>query len=240
MLDIIKGREDYEFVRFKNSVSDVLDYFKAKNEKTILMIDFSVCSENSVLELLSNAEVNCVKSLHFVNFSELINNFQALAHWRYLSFGYPNSIFNFDRLSMLSDVGGIWSKKWAGLSLCDNLKSFCVSGYQDEFSHLPNLSNLYRIELIQPSILNLSGIEVALKLEILELSYARKLEDISMLSGYNHHLKKLVIDRCKKIKSFKSLGLLKSLEYLQILSCTSVDAISSIEHLPNLKFKRIT
>lgn len=240
MLEIIKGREDYEFVKFKNNVSEVINYFRTKDEKTILWIDFSACSESSILELLNTVEINCIQSLHFFDSSELVRNFQALSHWKYLSFGYPNSIFNFNNQSSLRHIGSVWSKKWIALSLCSNLESFCVSGYQGDFLQLPNLSNLKKIELIQPSIVNLNGIEVAIKLEVLELSYAKKLEDISMLSERNSQIKKLVIDRCKKIKSYKSLSSLNTLEYLQILSCNPVDAISSAEHLPNLKFKRIT
>ena len=240
MLDIIKGREDYSFVKLKDNVSEVLSYFRDKNEKTVLWIDFSLCPEHSILGLLDNIEVTRIESLHFVNFSNLVTNFQTLTHWKYLSFGYQNSSFDFVNQISLRHVGSVWSKKWSGLSSCIGLESFCVSGYQGCFSALPNLPNLNRIELIQPDIINLDGIQTATKLEILELSYAKKLENISMLSDKNNRLKKLVIDRCKNVKSYSSLSLLNSLEYLQILGCNPTDAISSIEQLPNLKFRRIT
>ena len=118
----------------------------------------------------------------------------------------------------------------------------CDFGYPNAESlanYIPS-EMLINLSLNQSSIATLAGIEVALKLKRVRLSYNRRLEDISALRYLRNSLACLEIDACGKIKDFSVLQELTELEFLTLKGSNSISSISFIKNMPNLKYLHLT
>jgi hypothetical protein len=236
-MEIIKGKDAIEFLKLSSvTTKEAVSYFRNRVELTILWVDFLNCSREKIQELLNNTDIKSIKAVHFASDSEMLIQFEELTHWNYLSFGYPNSKFDFTYQGLLEGVGGVWSKKWLGLESCENINSFMVSGYKKTFIEIPNLQNLKNISLIQPDILNLEGLDRAKNLQTFELISAKKLTDISAFSKLKSTISKLCIEDCKNITSFVQIKNLTNLECLLILNCNSIDSLFFVKSLIRLNF----
>ena len=108
------------------------------------------------------------------------------------------------------------------------LKSLSVSYNKEENLHnLIDSKHLDTLKIVNCSIKNLSGIERSERLQCLELSYNRRLEDISGLTSVASTLKYLDIQNCGKIKDFSVIESLENLEVLFLYGSNS---------LPDLNF----
>lgn len=94
---------------------------------------------------------------------------------------------------------------------------------------------LEKLVICQAPIKSLKGLEQAQNLSMLDLSYNRKLEDISALSAMCKSLRWLSIEQCGKISDFSSLAKLEKLEFLQLIGSNVLPDLDFIRRMPNLK-----
>lgn len=99
---------------------------------------------------------------------------------------------------------------------------------------------LLELSICQAPIRSLDGIEDQHFLRRLELSYNRKLTDISALYNLRKSLVNLEIDTCGKIRDFSVLSELDHLEYLSLRGSNSLDDLSFLKKMPKLKCLLLT
>lgn len=99
---------------------------------------------------------------------------------------------------------------------------------------------LKNISINQSPIQSLDGIEAALQLCKLELSYNRRLTDISALRHLSETLRYLEIDTCGKICDFSVLKELHNLEFLTLKGSNVIQDLSFLNKMPNLKNFHLT
>ncbi len=91
------------------------------------------------------------------------------------------------------------------------------------------------ISIRQSPIQSLEGIEAASQLYSLELSYNRRLTDISALCNLSETLRSLEIDACGKIRDFSVLKELHNLEFLTLKGSNVLQNLSFLSEMPKLK-----
>ena len=99
---------------------------------------------------------------------------------------------------------------------------------------------LKRLSINQSPIQSLEGIEVAEKLERLDMSYNRGLKDISQISEIKNTLAFLEISKCGKVQDFSVLNELHNLEYLILEGTNVLPNLNFLKKMPNLKYLRLT
>lgn len=118
--------------------------------------------------------------------------------------------------------------------------------FQFGYPNARNLQNLIpgqellSFAVCQSPINSVNGIEVAHKLRRLLLAHNRKLTDISDLYYLSDSLVFLEIDTCGKISDFSVLSKLHNLEFLILKGSNTLENLSFIENMPNLKYLHIT
>ena len=120
----------------------------------------------------------------------------------------------------------------------ETLKSLDIGDFTGEKRDLTDLfvsRDLDTLRLLEGKTVSLNGIERAPKMQWLDVSYNRCLEDISALSKVKHSLKSLNISNCAKIKDFSVLYELENLEKLEIWGSTTLPNLDFVKHMPNLK-----
>lgn len=104
---------------------------------------------------------------------------------------------------------------------------------------LPGAS-LKSLDLSQSPIESLDGIEIATQLQRLELSYNRRLKDISALCAVKDTLAFLAIENCGKITDFSVLAELSNLQFLTLKGSNMLKDLSFLDSLPKLKNFHLT
>lgn len=120
----------------------------------------------------------------------------------------------------------------------DSLRSLSIgdfTGANRDLTDLFDSTELDTLQLIEGKTVSLNGIERAPKMQYLDISYNRQLEDISALSKVKHSLKSLNIFNCGKINDFSVLYELENLEKLEIWGSNTIPNLEFVKHMPNLK-----
>lgn len=138
----------------------------------------------------------------------------------------------------ISHAGGHLNVEQAGdvVSLCFDF------GYPNS----KNLQNtipgkaLRKFAICQAPIQSLDGIESASQLQRLELTYNRRLKDISALRYLKESLACLEIDTCGKISDFSVLTELHNLEFLILKGSNVLPNLSFLKVMPKLKYLHLT
>lgn len=137
------------------------------------------------------------------------------------------------------------------------LEYLCITGWNAEknISSARKLKTLYlnsgscrgALSILQPVctaenlvisdslITSLSGISCTYRLKRLELSYNKKLHDISELASLKNTLLWLDIDNCNSITDFSVLSNLENLELLRLSGTQSLPSLDFISKMPKLK-----
>lgn len=234
MVKVIDGAKPWVFAYLSDDdFSEAIDY-ALSHEHAYLRIDFDSLSPHGVNRLYSDPRVSQLQYVHVVSADlspDCLSNFTWLRH---ISFAMPVDKFDFSRFRYLQQVGGVWTKGWYGLEKCPDLVRFRVSKFKGSISDIPNLAKLERIDLIQTTIVSLSGLEQAGKLKIFEISYAGKLHSIRAIAGVASTLERLVFDRCKNIEDVKTLQALSNLAWLSITDCGQISSIDFLEGMGRL------
>lgn len=103
-----------------------------------------------------------------------------------------------------------------------------------------DLPELLKLSLQQCSITSLKGIQNCQKLQWLDTTYMRSLEDISDLALLAPTLRSLAIESCPKITDFSVISKLKELEYLELGGKNEIPNLEFIKELPKLKMVKLS
>lgn len=97
-------------------------------------------------------------------------------------------------------------------------------------------SVLENLVISQSSICSLEGLEQAKQIKRLELSYNRKLVDISSVSEVRESLVWLDIENCGRIQDFSVLSELHNLELLRLRGSNTLPDLSFLKNMTKLEF----
>lgn len=120
----------------------------------------------------------------------------------------------------------------------ETLKSLIIGDYTGANRDLTDLfvsTELDTLRLLEGRTVSLNGIEKAHKLQYLDITYNRCLEDISELAKVKDSLKSLNIFNCARIKDFSVLYELENLEKLEIWGSNTIPSLDFVKYMPNLK-----
>ena len=110
---------------------------------------------------------------------------------------------------------------------------------KDLKNYIPG-KELRNFSICASPITSLHGIEQAMKLRYLSLSYNRRLTDISSLSSLRDTLARIEIDACGRIESFSVLETLTNLEFLALKGSNTLPNLSFLKYMPKLKYLYLT
>jgi hypothetical protein len=150
----------------------------------------------------------------------------------------PRATLDCSRLPRLT---GIWVENWGqlreSLPLAHGLKSLRVYGYEER-DLLPATDNP-ELELIKfkqaPRLESLIGIEMLPKLSSVTVVGAKKLTDISSLTGIGPRMRELDLTSCKKINDLAPLSTLTGLVKLNITNCGHLASLAPLTGMKRLE-----
>ena len=118
----------------------------------------------------------------------------------------------------------------------------CDRGYPNSTDLINVFSGtaLKNLSICQSPIRTLNGIEAGSRIRRVELSYNRRLEDISALRSLKDSLVYLEIDTCGKVKDFSVLSELSKLEFLILKGSNVLPDLCFLNFLPQLKCLHLT
>ena len=120
----------------------------------------------------------------------------------------------------------------------ETLKSLSIGDFTGANRDLADLfvsTELDTLRLLEGRTASLNGIERAPKMQYLDVTYNRCLEDISALAKVKHSLKSLYISNCARIKDFSVLYEMENLEKLEIWGSNTIPSLDFVKYMPNLK-----
>ncbi len=120
----------------------------------------------------------------------------------------------------------------------ENLKALCFDfGYPktDSLQNTFSSNGLESLKISQSPLRTLNGLETAAGLKELELSYNKKLTDISALRCVSETLTHLEIEACGKIQDFSVLASLHNLEHLSLVGSNQIPDVSFLRNMPKLQ-----
>jgi hypothetical protein len=238
-LRILIGENDQEFLFVDTArLIDCIDYLYKNNLRFIIINSYQGYEgkDISFLTGLSDfLEGVSVLDSHF-DYS-VINNLHKL---RYL--GIPDNgkdVIDLANFPDLEICGFSYSKRLINLEKCKKLNSLTLSKYKSKSNDLlalPLLEKLSHLNLIQPEIKNLIGIERFSSLRKLEIFSALKLEYIAALRGLSEELEELSIEGSKKIVDFEIIGQIINLRKIILADTGEIKSLEFLIKLPKLHF----
>ncbi|MBR3975037.1 MAG: hypothetical protein IKJ88_04150 [Clostridia bacterium] len=131
----------------------------------------------------------------------------------------------------------VYSKEHLNYNLVKSIESLWISNIKEhqDFRQLSCSTELKELTVLQCGVNSLDGIERYHKLQSLDLSYNRALNDISKLETVADSLRLLSIESCPKIKDFSCLHKLTNLEHLSLYGNNSIPDLAFLEKMKNLK-----
>lgn len=142
---------------------------------------------------------------------------------------------DYSKIKGLVDVG-VSAKEDLNYEKIETLRSLGVSDWKKkDLKTLFVSKQLDTLSMIQCSMRSLDGIEQSDSMQCVYLSYNRSLRDISALKKVKKGLKALRIENCPKIEDFSVLSELENLELLELTGKNTLQTLSFIRKLKNLK-----
>ncbi|WP_144551293.1 leucine-rich repeat domain-containing protein [Peribacillus simplex] len=148
-----------------------------------------------------------------------------------------NNILMLNELPFLESLYCYWTPKITGLNFQVNLQELLIWKYapkERDLSVLFDLTKLKFLNLTQPKIDSLNGIQKLNNLEHVEVNNSRTLYNIETIKELKNSLKKLEINQCKNINNIHEIEHLINLEYLIFSDCGEVPSINFVGGLKNL------
>lgn len=141
----------------------------------------------------------------------------------------------------LETFAGRWSEDLQLGPDCSHLKSLSLRNYKaKDLTPFPYLPALECLELIQPSIVTLDGIESQVQIRNLTFHRCSKLVSIDAIAGLSDgNLEQLSFERCRKIASFEILGQLSRVKGINLQYCPdlhSLDFLNGCRELEGFGF----
>ena len=208
------------FPTFKHSIDDYVVFINKYNldKAVVIAEDISFLTKCPTLKYLNIIPSDTADN-NF-DFSPIFSLPELLSLCCNTEYGY-----NFSKKSTIdySNVNGLVNLSMSGTGHLNSneiktLKSISVSDYKENNLYkLFNSIHLDTLQIVNSSIRSLEGIEQSEKLQCLDLSYNRRLEDIALLENFSKSLKYLEIVNCPKIKDLSIIEKFEKLETLKML-----------------------
>ena len=149
---------------------------------------------------------------------------------------------DYRRFPCLETVYAIGAKGHRNLESVNGLRSLYLGQGRPSTRSLMDfdLSNLEVLDLCQSPLRSLSGVERAVSLRKLRLSYCRVLEVVTALASVGDSLTSLEIESCGKIKDFSWLYALHNLESLALFGNNSIPNLDFLSNMKKLQSFRFT
>lgn len=145
---------------------------------------------------------------------------------------------DYSRISGLVNLVVEVNKGTKNFQNIETLKQLYTTRYRSssrDVTQLFSSKELMCLCLFMSNIQSINGVEKAPKLQCLELSYNRSLNDISALRKIKDTCKVLYIENCPKITDFTVLEELENLEYLWLTGSNSLPNLHFLKKMRKLK-----
>lgn len=191
-------------------------------------IDLSPLERYMEIESLSISDSFKVGKVAHAESLYKLQKLQHMTLWQYIN-------LDFAQLPQLDSLYLKYDKRYTDIGSLVSLTDLLYSHVKEQdCSTISKLVNL-KILRITGDFKNLNGLENLHQIEILDVTYCRKLENISALLQLTN-LQKLHIEKCKLITDFSSLSSCQNLEYLFIDTLDSINFIKSLLKLQKINF----
>lgn len=151
-----------------------------------------------------------------------------LANLKHLTLDHYDTPIPLSRFAKLKTFKGEWS---TGLDFehgCSCLQFLTLCKYKArDLTAFPYIPSLLDLELIQPTIASLDGIERYVHLKNLQFFRCLQLTSISAITGLDDgEIEYIAFRQCKKIKDIESLGELSHVKRITLETCGAVDSLA--------------
>ncbi|GEM_PF-2625874 len=151
------------------------------------------------------------------------------------STGLVKKEFDFNKLLTLKKVFIEYSKNFNSIFNCENLTELEMHKFPEKGStKFIRLISLKKLILRHFKMTELEAISKLSKLEYLEISHNRAIDNLDFISQ-NTTIKELHIMNCPKIKDFSSLSGMKNLEKLSFENQKEIPSLDFVKDIPKLK-----
>ncbi len=224
----------------RKSLQDHIAYIQKNQIKKAIVVaeDINFLTQCLGLEYLWIIPAVSAKDFDYSPIYKMPNIKQLICETIYGAQDEKMAYLDYSKLSGVKYLSVDGGKRAEGLCFLKGLKSLCLSKYpySEDLETSFDGSELENLVIIQSSIRSLDGIDSAKKLKRLELSYNRRLTDISALLEIKDSLIWLDIEYCGKIKDFSVLSELHNIQLLRLQGSNVLPNLDFIKNMPNLKF----
>ena len=231
-LRVISGETDEE---------DAVEYIRRHGIKEVKVVMPDLEFLNRCPELLCLDVSPSFDALHPFSFAPVYGQKNLKMLHTCTRYGEKNQYiaeFDYSQLPQLEYLIFEANKGAKGFESLKKLKTLAVGGYASSDGDLKGLyasKELDTLELKGCKEVSLEGIDISLRLQYLSISYNRRLKDISALKKVKTSLKALNVYYCPAIEDYSVLGELENLELLRLIGNFSVENLSFISRMKNLK-----
>lgn len=147
----------------------------------------------------------------------------------------PGAGIDFACFPKLEIYSGDWHVDNDNLKTCRDLRRLHLWHFSPrslDLSVLRDMTRLEELKLIQTTIHSLSGVETLEDLRFLKVAYAPKLESLDAFLGHDLQVRKLDLDKTKRIESYNPI---LSLSYLRLLRLSDCPPIQNLKWMVGMK-----
>jgi hypothetical protein len=170
-------------------------------------------------------DIQVINSLHMLKFLGFADN--------------KIDVIDLSNFPKIESLACDYSSRLKGLENCKNLKYLSLTGYKSnnkDLSELPSFLNLRELMLFKTDIATLQGIERFSNLKKLEIFSASKLIAIEALQRLSNNFEEILLQRCKNISDYDTLGKVKSLKKIMLSESGEIKDLVFVKELPRLEF----
>lgn len=232
-------------LRSRKSLQDHVEYIRNNNVKKAIVVaeDISFLTQCPSLEYLWIIPAIAAKDFDYSPIYEMPNIKWLLCETMYGENDEKVSTVDYSRFHGLKSLGVNGAKGHLNVHEAKEVVSLVFDfGFpiaKTLTGFIPGKA-LENFSLNQSPIQSLEGIEEASQLRRLDLSYNRRLTDISALCHLGQTLRYLEIDTCGKIRDFSVLKELHNLEFLTLKGSNILQDLTFLKHMPKLKTLHLT
>lgn len=233
------------FLRSRKSLNEHIDYIRDNNVKKAIVVaeDISFLKQCPSLEYLMIFPAISADNFDYSPIYELPNLKWLQCETIYGIDEEKTCSIDYSLFKNIKRVGIIGGRGHLNVQKAETVESLYLDfGFPNSktLSGFIPTKNLVNLIIRQSPIKSLEGVEESLRLRRLELSYDRRLTDISALRNVSNTLKCLEIDTCGKIKDFSVFNELHNLEFLILKGSNVIRDLSFVKNMPRLKYLHLT
>lgn len=233
------------FLRSRRSLEEHIEYIRKNNVKKAIVVaeNIQFLTQCPSLEYLMVLPAITANEFDYSPIYEMPNIKWLQCETMYGVNEEKVSTIDYSHFQGLKRLGVSGGKGHLNVhSAGDILSLFFDSGFPNDKTLLGFIPGavLKNFSVNLSPIQSLEGIEVASQLRRLELTYNRRLADISALCHLRETLRYLEIDTCGKIRDFSVLKELHNLEFLILKGSNILPDLSFLKKMPKLKTFHLT